>query len=809
MPSELDEDDGPPPKVPFQNLRNGVAYVGTGIYNAGPATVEIATDVGKGTLTAAKWTGKKSVVLGKIAVNQTLSGAKVVGSAVAAGTAVVAEDVGLGGLGEMLFGKIEEDDPNLLPVPFRKPYKDPHKVFGLDKEDCNVGMVRDAFRKQIMGFCNCFAGLPKSKFTVQQVLFAYHLLRKTITGPTQKIMPTFRKNPYLVDFFPEDLLPSLRPLRGNFPCPTQYRGFRNLNVVYQSFNVIGPSYVFTIHYCMRIHTITKTYEQCSVLHNELSGELLTIPDFPQNTIIDRFYFSYDGRGEALAVYLRKVHRIVAGGGFFSPRLFEFLGIDFGRVQNEEEGAIMALLDNPQPPPGTCWYMIDDLWLSKWRRFAMGRGPRRYLPPGRITNSDLRAKANAPGKKELKKGVDYRCITFNVWSFLELVHGGGPTIAREEQDIYSKMVFSFLQGVIWAQTHARIKIAIKFRRHLYMQRLSKGQVAKAVIFAVKEEQIKQEMTDLLDRGDKERGEQKMIEAAALTRAMWRKKKTIIKEEQLERTKNDQEVFARARGAAIDEAGEEGLVVRDVHPVIHIGSTTRYTVTVTEDDGFSKDVGKDGGGFKIKRVPGTETAVIGQVSSTLFQRGSKIISVNGYPASAMTFEMMKRRLGSGAFPYTIVLERAHEEKVLPTLDDLWAMQDEMLQYNAFKIMMSAGLRVMRWEKSDSYFSKIKISETDFFYMSSFDPKKTEDDHWNNFCLLEIKFVMEANDVEVVQKNKKLQSKSDFFFSVVTDDTEVDIEIITDVDELKDRQKKLNEQLEKIISKTDEKKGPALRK
>ena len=787
----------PPAKVPFGNLRAGVGYVAEKTVDVAVATPGVVKDVGVGTYQTARWTGKKSWVYGWWAGKKTYEGAKVVGGAVASGAQVVAEDVGLGDLSELMFGKEEPDDPNVLPPAFKKPYLDPHKVFGLDKEDCTTGMIRDAFRKLMVGQCGCFQGMPKSKFSNKQLLFAYHLLRKTIVGPAQKIMATWRTNPYLTDFEPEHILPTLRPLRGKFPCAPVYRGFRNLNIVFASFSRLPyPTYTFTVHYCMRISSVTKSYEECAVLYSELASELLTIPDFPQNTYVDKIYFSFEGRGEALAEFMRRVHKKVSSAGFFSPRLLEFLGIDFGRVQNEEEGAILALLDNPLPPKGTCWYMVDEQWLGKWRRFAMGRGPRRYLPPGRITNSDLKAKACAPGKKELKKGVDYRCVTFNAWRFLELTHGGGPCIPREDQDIYSKLVMSYLQGVVWAQTHARIKQAMTLRRQLYMQRLSKGQVAKAVIYTVKAEQINSDMLEILERGDKERGKEQLKKAANITRTMWRKKKAIIKEEQLERVKNDQEVFAKSRGADLHEPGEDGLVIRDIHPVIHIGSTTRYTVVVTEDVGFPKDVNKDGSGFKIKRVPGTEIAVIGdEVKSQLFLRRSKIVTINGYPASAMTYEGIKRRLGASAFPYTIEMERPLEEKQLPTLDDLWAMQDEALQYSAFKIMLRTGMRVMRWEKGSSYISQIRLSETDFFYCNEYDPKKSIDDLWQNFCLLEIKFVNEAKDVKEAG-SAGAKGREEFFLSVVTEEVEVAFEIITDQDTIKDKMKEFDRLVEKTI-------------
>lgn len=38
---------------------------------------------------------------------------------------------------------------------------------------------------------------------------------------------------------------------------------------------------------------------------------------------------------------------------------------------------------------------------------MGRGARRYIPPGKITNRELLAQSRTEGKKELKIGKQYR------------------------------------------------------------------------------------------------------------------------------------------------------------------------------------------------------------------------------------------------------------------------------------------------------------------------------------------------------------------------------------------------------------------
>ena len=74
----------------------------------------------------------------------------------------------------------------------------------------------------------------------------------------------------------------------------------------------------------------------------------------------------------------------------------------------QEGAILAILDTPNRPYQTVWHLIDEKWLIRWRRyvppilpylftailtylfyslnhhkrFAMGRGARRYIPPGK-------------------------------------------------------------------------------------------------------------------------------------------------------------------------------------------------------------------------------------------------------------------------------------------------------------------------------------------------------------------------------------------------------------------------------------------
>ena len=136
---------------------------------------------------------------------------------------------------------------------------------------------------------------------------------------------------------------------------------------------------------------------------------------------------------------------------------------------------MAILDTLTSPRLTVWHIIDEKWLTKWRRFAMGRGPRRYLPPGPITNAELLAESKKEGKKTLKISSDYRCVNYNAWRFLELVHGGGPSIGRKEEDVYSAKKYSYLEAIIKIQGRMRIFIAkAKVGSHVHMNRLKMNQ-----------------------------------------------------------------------------------------------------------------------------------------------------------------------------------------------------------------------------------------------------------------------------------------------------------------------------------------------
>ena len=115
-----------------------------------------------------------------------------------------------------------------------------------------------------------------------------------------------------------------------------------------------------------------------------------------------------------------------------------------------------------------WYMISGEWLYQWKCFISNKISNSssvsneqksrvllsenrdigVLPPGPIKNDGFftrdpnnSEKGNDPNsfiiKPDLELNVHYRGVNHQVWHLLFKIYGGGPVIAREELDIYSK------------------------------------------------------------------------------------------------------------------------------------------------------------------------------------------------------------------------------------------------------------------------------------------------------------------------------------------------------------------------------------
>jgi hypothetical protein len=169
-------------------------------------------------------------------------------------------------------------------------------------------------------------------------------------------------------------------------------------------------------------------------------------------------------------------------------------------------------------------------------------------------------------------------------------------------------------------------------------------------------------------------------------MWRKKKSYIPEANLRKQKRNQEVFSRLQviqsvGDVAPSKDKDGLIVEDIHPIVQISSSSISKFTLTETTVP----------FKTKRFLNTETAIIADPSQgleTVYPSGSRIISVNGVPASSMTYELLQRLIVSSQPPIVFEIEKPLQEESVPVLDTLLSLEDEVLQYNGFKQLLANG-------------------------------------------------------------------------------------------------------------------------
>eukprot|EP00792_Barthelona_sp_PAP020_P009492 TRINITY_DN3299_c0_g1_i1.p1 TRINITY_DN3299_c0_g1~~TRINITY_DN3299_c0_g1_i1.p1 ORF type:complete len:695 (-),score=139.08 TRINITY_DN3299_c0_g1_i1:530-2614(-) len=89
-----------------------------------------------------------------------------------------------------------------------------------------------------------------------------------------------------------------------------------------------------------------------------------------------------------------------------------------------------------------WYIIDEKWLSEWRKFCAPNSTSN--PPGPISNDRLFLdddnKVISPG---LRKLYDYRGVCPQVFKIFYQIYGGGPPIVRRYIDIYSDKIDHYM------------------------------------------------------------------------------------------------------------------------------------------------------------------------------------------------------------------------------------------------------------------------------------------------------------------------------------------------------------------------------
>jgi hypothetical protein len=198
--------------------------------------------------------------------------------------------------------------------------------------------------------------------------------------------------------------------------------------------------------------------------------------------------------------------------------------------------------------------------------------------------------------------------------------------------------------------------------------------------------------------------------------------------------------------MEEGSKEGIVVSDVHSILHIGSTRVYTRSITEDEGKIP--------FKLKRLPGTDIAMVSESESGFFMNDSKLLSINSYPTSSLTFAEIKKKLTMVSWPLVLELEKPYKAEMKPNMETIANMDDPHLQYQAFKIMLTCGFEVIKHNAGNNteHVTTIRLTDKDLLYRSKFDPTKKEDDLWNKFALFALKYVLNGEQSETIEKKKK---------------------------------------------------------
>jgi hypothetical protein len=106
----------------------------------------------------------------------------------------------------------------------------------------------------------------------------------------------------------------------------------------------------------------------------------------------------------------------------------------------------------------------------------------------------------------------------------------------------------------------------------------------------------------------------------------------------------------------------------------------------------------------------------------------------------------------WPIILELERPTKEDQLPTLDSILSMsnRDPTIPFNAFKILLSAGIHFVKHNSNNSgcHYTIVRITDKEFFYRSRYDPRKKETDLWQRFSLFNLKYVLGPNKQDPVR-------------------------------------------------------------
>mmetsp|Transcript_34227 Transcript_34227/g.79068 ORF Transcript_34227/g.79068 Transcript_34227/m.79068 type:complete len:903 (-) Transcript_34227:177-2885(-) len=622
--------------------------------------------------------------------------------------------------------------------------------------------IRDALRliamRHLQGTLfnkNTLCKLPEMK-EWKPSLLAFHLINEDFWGPMDPLLgtvaPATRKqiahtmdSLWMMRTQPEDVLMKLRPIPTfEMDYCEEARACRMLSVAPLGWetgvDLIGTpfqSYRIQVCYCMRKWTITKRFSDFIQLQKEMYAEVDLLPNILRKDMMFKFQIGDKvARAKGLVLFVEKMHHSLAARGMYSPRLMAFLGVDVLRIHLEEEGRVAKILDSVNLNIGSVWHPVDEVWLRKWRKFVMGRGARRYMPPGKITN--LRLMEEVPltistrsgvdvtytkwmPKKGMVLGKDYRSLNYNMFAYLKCVHGGGPWISSKDKEIDDKLremplisksefggvagfrcvVGTGLEAIIRLQSFMRMAMCLIKKMKNHTDKLShEAEGVREVLYRYKEKCIEDD-THAYIRKEEERRAMGYLEAASnFTQKTWRAKKQIaVGGKALEAIKEAQEIFAEASGTLEQPADASPLVVEDVENIVAIPSTEEYTVTFHEGMPFSVGLGEyaatgetvvtqlrdDGRDFVAKLgADKKETQKM-----PLIVMKSVLVAINDCPTKALSFQQVKDRVAKTPFPISLVLRKPLEET--HQLHQLKVFEAEDIKLQAFKRLLVHGMPI----------------------------------------------------------------------------------------------------------------------
>mmetsp|Transcript_9340 Transcript_9340/g.15671 ORF Transcript_9340/g.15671 Transcript_9340/m.15671 type:complete len:758 (+) Transcript_9340:128-2401(+) len=664
------------------------------------------------------------------------------------------------GLFNFLLGSGDED-LSVLPDTLISTYKDPFVILGIDR-GTKTEHIQDRFRALMAAQNTEYVGYPIQKYSFKQILLAFRLIMNELPASQEKggaleLSKQLTTNKLFAGAEPDHFVTWLRPLHcAGLRVPKTVRACRALHLTYLGPEGFGPGieYRFTVSYCMRITEIRKRYSHFDQLHQELAKEVLILPGFPEKSLLLGLGLgSKKDRGERLAEYVNLVHECLAARGAFSPRLLQFLELDYARVQYEEEGrTVVHVLDTQGLMQGSQWQIIEAKWLERWRKFIQSRGARRYQPPGPIDNQKLvqdleRSKVKGSKVKPPQPAKDYRAVNFNVWWYLFKIYGGGPEITRKTRYIQDAPTMGRLQALYKIQSAIRGYLARRTYTREYLTRLAAtAPGVREVLYTRKQNALVDAAQASIQAAQQERTLRQLAEAARFTQSAWRQRKAYGQgEDELKVRKHIQEVFARVAGSVEEAAGGMPLVVREEKGIVTFGSSEEYECVIRAPTEGNKLP------IKFSKQKNSEISYVRHVDRNLEQvddvkMASVLLAINGYPVSSLTHADKMQRLGAARFPITLKLRRPLEALDVLQLYKIFDIESEEIRLQELKRRLFRGVTVIKHCRGNSlkkpvpHKTRLSIDEHRLYWEGRDRDDKSKDTH-KTISLFQLEWCKEA--------------------------------------------------------------------